>query len=49
MGIGTPRTEIAKALGIGRATLYRHCQVDGWRTALLNAECQKTTACSAKA
>ncbi|WP_341477500.1 recombinase family protein [Rhodococcus globerulus] len=32
-----------------RATLYRHCQVDGWRTALLNAECQKTTARSAKA
>lgn len=24
IGIGTPKTEIAKALGIGRATLYRH-------------------------
>lgn len=24
VGIGTPKTEIANALGIGRATLYRH-------------------------
>lgn len=24
IGVGTPKTEIAKALGIGRATLYRH-------------------------
>lgn len=27
IGVGTPKTEIAKALGIGRATLYRHLAI----------------------